>query len=526
MSLLRNNPQSRHTRAATIEPDMRQRLGQLWQTRFAQSDSTETLQQRIAGMLRRAVLERAVPLDAPLPSTRELAAELGVARATVALAYERLQIEGAIESRERRGFFVTASFAQHRAEFHESDQLSLLPPPDWTRHFRSLDVAYRPVKNPTDWYRYRYPFVYGQIDPKLFPLADWRDCFERAMKQESVEVWTVDRGDLDDRDLLEQLRTRVLPRRGVWAAADEILVTVGAQQALYLIGQLLGGSGRRVVVEEPCYPDVRAIFSMTGAVISSVPVDAEGVNISRMAALRPDVAVVTPSHHCPTGVRMSDERRRALLSQAADKDFLIVEDDYEPQLAGAVGASGVSTQAGATSALKSLDMNGRVLYVGSLSKTLAPGLRLGYIVAPREVIAALRQLRRLMLRHVASNNERALALFLSQGHFESLQRRLGHAYQVRLKMLREALSLHLPDWQIQSPEGAGSALWIRLPDGVNATTLVAAARDADVVIEPGVGFFGLVPTGEFVRMGISAIPTHLIGAGVAALAAAAAKQGI
>jgi len=499
---------------------MRQRLGQLWQTRFAQSDSTETLQQRIAGMLRRAVLERAIPLDSPLPSTRELAAELGVARATVALAYERLQIEGAIESRERRGFFVTATFAAHRAEFHESDQLSLLPPPDWSRHFRALDVPYLPVKNPVDWYRYRYPFVYGQIDPKLFPLGDWRDCFERAMKLESVEAWTVDRGDLDDRDLLEQLRTRVLPRRGVWAAADEILVTVGAQQALYLIGQLLGGHGRRVVVEEPCYPDVRAIFAMTGAILSSVPVDADGVDVQQLTALRPDVAVVTPSHHCPTGVRMSDERRRALLSQAADQDFLIVEDDYEPQLGGA------SAQTGATPALKSLDMNGRVLYVGSLSKTLAPGLRLGYIVAPREAIAALRRLRRLMLRHVASNNERALALFLSQGHFESLQRRLGHAYQARLKILREALARELPGWQVLSPEGSGSALWIRLPVGLSATALVVAARNADIVIEPGVGFFGLQPPGEFIRMGISAIPTHLIGEGVAALARVAGTGSI
>ncbi|MEQ1597362.1 MAG: PLP-dependent aminotransferase family protein [Casimicrobium sp.] len=491
---------------------MRQRLGQLWQTRFAQSDATETLQQRIAGMLRLSVLERAIPLDAPLPSTRELAAELGVARATVALAYERLQIEGAIESRERRGFFVSAAFAQQRADFHESDQLSLLPPPDWSRHFRALDVEYAPVKNPSDWYRYRYPFVYGQIDPKLFPLADWRDCFERAMKLESVEAWTVDRGDQDDRDLLEQLRTRVLPRRGVWAAADEILVTVGAQQALYLIGQLLGGSGRRVVVEEPCYPDVRAIFSMTGATLASVPLDAEGVTVSQVSALRPDVAVVTPSHHCPTGVRMSDDRRRALLSAAADQDFLIVEDDYEPQLASA------SSPSGANPALKSIDVNGRVFYVGSLSKTLAPGLRLGYIVAPREAIAALRRLRRLMLRHVASNNERALALFLGQGHFESLQRRLGHAYQVRLKILREALATQLPTWHIQSPQGVGSALWIRLPDGCTAQSVVARARAAEIVIEPGTGFFGQPTNGQFVRMGISAIPTHLIAEGVALLA--------
>ena len=486
----------------------------MWQTRFAQSDSTETLQQRIAGMLRRAVLERAIPLDAPLPSTRELAAELGVARATVALAYERLQIEGAIESRERRGFFVTTTFAAQRADFHESDQLSLLPPPDWSRHFRELDVGYRPVKNPVDWYRYRYPFVYGQIDPKLFPLADWRDCVERAMKSESVETWTADRGDLDDRDLLEQLRTRVLPRRGVWAAADEILVTVGAQQALYLIGQLLGGSGRRIVVEEPSYPDTRAIFTMTGATVSSVPVDADGVNAQQVAALRPDVAVVTPSHHCPTSVCMSDERKRALLSQAADQDFLIVEDDYEPQLGGAA----------ASPALKSMDVNGRVLYVGSVSKTLAPGLRLGYIVASREAILALRRLRRLMLRHVASNNERALALFLSQGHFESLQRRLGHAYQARLKILRQSLAAALPGWQVLSPErdgGSGSALWIKLPDGMSASALVRAARDVEVVIEPGAGFFSSPPPEEFIRMGISAIPTHLIAEGIAALAGAA-----
>jgi len=496
---------------------MRQRLGQLWQTRFALSDPTETLQQRIAGMLRRAVLERAIPLDAPLPSTRELASELGVARATVAIAYERLQIEGAIESRERRGFFVTATFAQKRPEFHESDQLSLLPPPDWARHFRSLDVPYCPVRNPQDWYRYRYPFVYGQIDARLFPLADWRECVERATKQESVETWTVDRGDQDDRDLIEQLRTRVLPRRGVWAAADEILVTVGAQQALYLIGQLLGGQGRRIAVEEPCYPDVRAIFAMTGASLLPQPVDAEGMRLTAIGvdpASAPDVVVVTPSHHCPSGARMSGERQRALLSWATECDGLIVEDDYEPQL-----GSGHDT----CPAMKSIDMNGRVFYVGSLSKTLAPGLRLGYVVAPREAIVALRRLRRLMLRHVASNNERALALFLAQGHFESLQRRLGHAYQVRLKLLREALAKSLPTWHIESPEGAGSSLWVRLPEGLTAQDVVARARDADVVVEPGSGFFGGAPPAEYLRMGISAIPTHLIAEGVAALAEAVSR---
>ncbi|MBL8309462.1 MAG: PLP-dependent aminotransferase family protein [Burkholderiales bacterium] len=493
---------------------MRQRLGQLWQTRFAKSDPTETLQQRIAGMLRRAVLERAVPLDAPLPSTRELAAELVVARATVALAYERLQIEGVIESRERRGFFVTAAFAEKRAEFHESDQLSLLPPPDWGRHFRALDVPYRPVRNPQDWYRYRYPFVYGQIDARLFPLADWRECVERATKLESVETWTVDRGDQDDRGLIEQLRTRVLPRRGVWAATDEILVTVGAQQALYLIGQLLGGPGRRIAVEEPCYPDVRAIFAMTGASLLPQAMDAMGMLLDGLGAVSaaPHVAVVTPSHHCPSGVRMSDERQRALLSWATETDSLIVEDDYEPQL---------GTGHEAHAALKSIDMNGRVFYVGSLSKTLAPGLRLGYVVAPREAIEALRRLRRLMLRHVASNNERALALFLAQGHFEALQRRLGHAYQVRLQLLRQALAASLPDWHVESPLGTGSSLWVRLPDGMRADAVVTRARAAEVVVEPGGGFFGTPPPGEYLRMGISAIPTHLIAAGVSALAKAA-----
>ncbi|MCC7069273.1 MAG: PLP-dependent aminotransferase family protein [Burkholderiales bacterium] len=491
---------------------MRQRLSQLWHTRFARSDPREGLQHRIADMLRRAVLERAVPLEAPLPSTRELAGELRVARATVALAYERLEREGVIAARERRGYFVTPEFARRHSEFHESDQLSLLPAPDWSRHFRLADVRYQPVRNPADWWRYRYPFVYGQIDPRLFPLTDWRDCVEQASRQPNAAVWALDRGDQDDADLLEQLRTRVLPRRGVWAAKEEILVTLGAQQALYLIGQLLGGSGRRVVVEEPCYPDLRAIFALTGATLLPQRIDGEGLPVAPLRALAPDVIAVTPSHHCPSGVRMGEERRRALLAIAADTDALIIEDDYEPQLG--FGAA-------ATPALKSLDANDRVFHVGSLSKTLAPGLRLGYVVAPREAITELRRLRRLMLRHVPGNNEQALARFLAQGHFEALQRRLGHAYPVRLSRLREALAEQLPDWRIATPIEGGSSLWIELPRGVSPAALIARAREAEVIIEPGEGFFA-APTGaSFVRMGIAAIATHLIGDGVAALAAAA-----
>jgi GntR family transcriptional regulator/MocR family aminotransferase len=219
-----------------------------------------------------------------------------------------------------------------------------------------------------------------------------------------IRNWAADMVDRDDPLLIEQIQARLLPRRGIFANPDEIIVTLGAQNALYMLATLLMAKGMKVAMEDPGYPDARSIFRLAGAEVHGVPVDNDGIVTSSI----PDDArfvFVTPSHHCPTMVPLSTERRQDLLSRAARNSQIIIEDGYDSQL----------IDEAPQQALKSLDRSGRVIYVGSMSKTLAPGLRMGYIVAPAELVAELRALRRFMLRHPPANNQRAVALFLSLG---------------------------------------------------------------------------------------------------------------
>ena len=166
-----------------------------------------------------------------------------------------------------------------------------------------------------------------------------------------------------------------------------------------------------------------------------------------------DYVHVTPSHQFPTTVNMPLERREALLARAKADDFVLIEDDYESEI-NHVGPP--------HPALKSLDDSGRVIFLASLSKTLAPGLRLGYMVGPRDLIREARALRRLMLRHPPANNQRTVALFLARGNHNSLMRRLSHAYRERWQVMRDALARHLPQCKVW-PSIGGTAYWIEGP---------------------------------------------------------------
>src|SRR5690606_18419439 len=194
-----------------------------------------------------------------------------------------------------------------------------------------------------------------------------------------------------------------------------------AQHALYLLGSLLVDRSTTVGVESPGYCDARNIFALKTAKTVALPVDGDGLVIGPELESC-DYVYTTPSHQFPTTATLTRERRRALLARAAACDLVVIEDDYESEI----------NHLGTPSpALKSLDRDGRVVFVASLSKTLAPGLRLGYMVGPRELIREARALRRLMLRHPPANNQRTVALFLARGHHDSLMRRLSHAYRDR-----------------------------------------------------------------------------------------------
>ncbi len=473
------------------------------------STNGSNLQHQIREMVVSGILDGHIPPGSPLPSGRKLSQQLKVARNTVVLAYQQLVDEGYLESRERSGYYVRDDILSGRVQARAAQAKSPATETDWSTRIKHSVLNQRNIVKPADWRRYPYPFIYGQFDPALFPITDWRDCSRNAVSVSSIYDWAGDRIDRDDPLLVEQTHTRLLPRRGVWADEDQILITLGAQNALYLVAELLIGAQTSVAVEEPGYPDARNLFLSKTKHVKPVEVDNSGVTLSNKAT-NCDYIYVTPSHHFPTTVTMQLERREALLQQAAQSDFIIIEDDYENE---------TNFVGDPTPALKSLDQSGRVIYIGSLSKTIAPGIRLGYLVAPAEIIREARALRRLVLRHPPANNQHIVAQFIKRGHHDSLVRRLSHAYKERWQVMGQALSAHLPD-AARIPSFGGTSFWVEGPENLDCRELQQRAKEQGILIEPGDVFFMHEPTPKnYFRLGFSSIAVDRIEPGISKLAA-------
>ncbi|MYN13800.1 aminotransferase class I/II-fold pyridoxal phosphate-dependent enzyme [Pusillimonas sp. TS35] len=486
-----------------------------WQPLFDRvSDPNLSLQGRIRQMLVSAILSGHLPAGTPAPSSRQLSDSLGVARNTVVFAYQQLVAEGYLVSRERSGHFVADDVLRNHVQGEAPRQPEPAEQPwrvaTWHQRLVFHPSRQRNIVKPENWQSMPYPFVYAQFDPGQFPTAEWRECCTRALSVLDIKSWAPDLITHDDPALIEEIRSQVLPRRGVWAEADEIVVTVGAQHALYLLADLLMHNHTVVGMEDPGYPDARNIFAHRTERLLPLPVDEQGLCIT--PALRTcDYIFVTPSHQCPTSVTLPMERRVALLELVSRSDGIVIEDDYETE----------NRYDGQPSpALKSLDRHGRVIYVGSLSKSFAPGLRLGYIVAPRELVAELRALRRLMLRHPPAYTQRAFALFISLGHHHSLLRRLSVLYAERAQVLTQAVAEHLPEFELV-PISGGSSGWIKAPEGTNTTRLAEAALQQGVVIEPGHVFFHRATrtNQNYIRVGFASIDKARIPEGIRRLAA-------
>ncbi len=485
-----------------------------WLTLFDRvSDSSLSLQSRIRKMLVSAILSGHLPPGAPAPSSRHLSDSLGIARNTVVFAYQQLVAEGYLVSRERSGHFIADDVLRNHVPTQAQDE----PRPrqhteaSWQRRMVFHPSRQRNIVKPENWQSMPYPFVYAQFNPSQFPTAEWRECCTRALSVLDIRSWAPDLITNDDPALIEEIRSQVLPRRGVWAEADEIVVTVGAQHALYLLGDLLIDDHTVVGMEDPGYPDARNTFAHRTEKLMPLPIDGEGLCITP-ALQGCDYIFVTPSHQCPTSVTLPMERRVALLEMVSRSDGIIIEDDYETE----------NRYDGHPSpALKSLDRHGRVIYIGSLSKSFAPGLRIGYIVAPRELASELRALRRLMLRHPSAYVQRAFALFISLGHHHALLRRLSVLYAERAAELTKAIHATLPEFELV-PISGGSSCWIKAPVGVDTEKLAEAALLEGVVVEPGHVFYHH-PGQEnknYLRMGFASIDTDKIAEGMRRLAKA------
>ncbi|MBO9395572.1 PLP-dependent aminotransferase family protein [Shimia sp. R9_2] len=466
-----------------------------------------TLQAQIQQLIAEGILSGRFRRGEKLPSSRKLASHLGVSRITVTLAYTELLANDYLSSRGRSGYYVSEnapvppSFSPPK---RSEDRI------DWTRALGRRYTGGDTPDKPKDWAKYRYPFVYGQTDPSLFDHANWRLCALQALGQKDFTALTSDYYDQDDPELVEFIARNTLPRRGIFARPEEILITLGAQNALWIAAQILLTQRRMAAIENPCYHALRDILNQSRCHVAPINVDKDGLDPSLIPA-EADVIFTTPSHQCPTTATMPMPRRHALLERAREIDALVVEDDYEFEM---------SFLDAPSPALKSLDTEGRVIYVGSFSKSLFPGLRLGYLVGSEAFIREARALRASVLRHPPGHIQRTAAYFLSLGHYDALIRRIREALKARRAVMQEAITQSGLDVAGQGAFG-GSSFWMQAKRHIDAGVFAQKMQNDGVLIEPGASFFsGADIPRNFYRLGYSSIPSERIPEGVARIAKA------
>ncbi|MCV2880331.1 PLP-dependent aminotransferase family protein [Sedimentimonas flavescens] len=469
---------------------------------FIDRQDRRSLQMQLTTSIVTTILEARAQPGTRMPSTRQLAEHLGVSRLTVTLVYQDLVAQGYLDSLPRSGFAVSQKVPHRR--IGREDALSFSQPVDWGRWLKQDLTARRRIAKPLNWRSYPYPFLYGQADPTLFDHAAWRDCARRALGAREFTDLADERMAVDDPILVDFICRNTLPRRGIRARPEEVLITLGAQNGIWLAVQLLARKDRVAVMEDPGFPDFAATFQFAEMQIQYVPCTAEGLE---PASLPPDTGLVavTPSHSIPTGATMPLQKRRELLTLADKHDFLIIEDDYEFEM---------SFLEPPSPALKSLDGGGRVIYIGSFSKALFPGLRIGYVVGPERFIEQARALRAMMLRHAPGHMQRVTGYFLALGHYDAHIVRLRETFRRRREVLTDALEK--TEFRIAgAARHGGSSLWIEAPGGVDSAEFAARLADRGVLIEHGRPFFSNPPDPcPFFRVGFSSISEEKIEAGI------------
>jgi GntR family transcriptional regulator/MocR family aminotransferase len=397
----------------------------LWNSLALDRGAPRSLQDQIVEYFRAAVLERRLKAGTRVPSSRALAVDHAIARITAVQAYERLVAEGYLAARPGSGLFVAESQPEQWVKPAAAARRAHATrrTPALGRPLPEIAVPPRPNE--------RLPLATGIPALDHFPWSDWARITARLHRERPLDA--LGHGDPQgERALREAIAEYLGAARGIACAAEHILVVAGSQQGIDLTARALARPGDAIWTEEPGYPVGRAALQAAQLQRVPVPVDAEGIDVAagvrRASAAR--LALVTPSHHYPLGFTMSLRRRLALLDWAERADAWILEDDYDGEYR--YGGRPLAP-------LYTLDRGHRVLYLGTFSKVLAPGLRIGYLVAPAGAIDAFTALKAAADRHAPSLTQRVLARFIGEGRLAAHLRRMRGLYARRRLALLDAL---------------------------------------------------------------------------------------
>jgi len=481
---------------------------------FLKLDQEGLLYGQVYRALRRRILGGRMRPGSRLPSTRWLASELGISRNTALLAYEQLIAEGYLTAGSHAGTYVAAELPENLT-FVAPNQVTgkhATPSPVHLSRFASR-IAEDPV-NATLLRQILlrpalpYDFRYGRPSFADFPHATWDRTLARRARRRSI-------GDLDygAPEGVEALRTELADylhrARAVNCSPEQILIVSGSQQAIDLTVRVLIDRGDRVALENPHYFPARNVSRAAGAALEFVEVDDQGMKITDLAAKKRKIKLVfvTPSHQFPTGALMPLGRRLELLAWANHTGAVVFEDDYDSEYR----YSGRPVEA-----LQALDESGRVLYSGTFSKTMFPGLRLGYLVVPNQLVNIFRSVKSLLDTACPTNTQLALAEFMRDGHFERHLRRSRARNAERRAILLESIERHLGNRvEVSGAEGGLHVLlWIKNTPLRRGASLVARAEQAGVGVYPVAPFYSRPPRRTGLLLGYTSLNGKEIAEGI------------
>jgi GntR family transcriptional regulator/MocR family aminotransferase len=450
---------------------------------FVKLEGKGHLSQQLYRGLRRAILDGLLPPEGRLPSSRQLARDLGLSRNVVVEAFQQLGSEGYLDARTGSGTYVSKSLPDSLLAPFKAKAPWPVPskqPALSALARRVLDLSPLPPPGTPAASPLRFDFQYGLPALADFPHGEWSRIVSRRAR--TITLSTLRYGRiLGYGPLRKEVAAFASRSRGVAATPEQVLIMSGVQQALDLVARLAIEPGDRVVIEEPCYQAARQAFQAAGARLVPVPVDDRGLDTTRLPSEeKVKLAYVTPSHQFPLGGILPLQRRLELLRWAERKECFILEDDYDSEY---------QYEGRPVEAMQGLDRAGRVLYVGTFSKVLFPSLRIGYLIAPESLVPAIAAVKFLADGPSPTFEQAVLADFLSEGHFERHLRRTRERNQARRAALMDALTNELGESiQIEGASaGVHLVVWLPRvsPGRLGAVLSLAAAR--------GLGIYSVEP---------------------------------
>jgi GntR family transcriptional regulator/MocR family aminotransferase len=463
------------------------------------SKDGEPLFRQIYAWFRAAILAGGIRPGERLPATRDLAEQLGVSRTVTVLAYDQLLAEGYIEGRHGSGTYASTALgarARHRPE-HGTAQI----------HLSRFGKAVRPPV-PHHHSSPGIDFSHRGCDVTAFPFELWRRILVRRARRLSLRE--VDYGPAaGSLALREAIADHLRRARAVLADASQIVIVSGSQQALDLAARVLLDSGDPVVVEDPQYQGARDVLRAACARLHPIPVDRDGLITTKLPP-QARAALVTPSHQFPTGAILPLARRLALLEWAKHAGAVVIEDDYDGEF---------HYEGQPVESMQGLDTEGRVVYIGTFSRTIFPALRIGYLVVPKSLVAAFTGAKWLCDRHTPTLEQETLAEFIVSGAYERHLRRARRKNAARRRALLEAIGHHLGDRFEVTGEGSGAhvTLWPRAR--CSEETLIARAAERGVGIA-GISQYYVKPNSRpGLLLGYARLSESQIRDGIARLAA-------